>query len=74
MTNSTIAKNQVKEHFPGAPQGIVINSERFSKKTEAPKIVQSEELFNQKNAERERMHWIAQKLSQRSYATGYKGL
>jgi hypothetical protein len=74
MTNSTIVKKQVKEHFSSAPKGIVISSERITKTQEAQKIVQSAEMINQKNSEIERMYWIEQKLSQRSYVSGYKGL
>ncbi|MCU7548628.1 hypothetical protein OCK74_05840 [Chitinophagaceae bacterium LB-8] len=74
MTNSTIANNQVREHFPSAPKGIVINTTRTTKTTEAPKIVQNVEMNYQKISERERMNWIEQKLSQRSYVSGYKGL
>jgi hypothetical protein len=74
MTNSTISKNQVKEHFTSV-SGILINPERITKTTEAQKAVQNEELTNQNNnSDRERMFWIEEKLSQRSYVSGYKGL
>jgi hypothetical protein len=74
MTNSTISKNQVKEHFTSV-SGIPINPERITKTTEAQKAVQNEELTNQNNnSDKERMYWIEQKLSQRSYVSGYKGL
>lgn len=74
MTNSTITKTQVKEHFSSATKGIVISSERLSKTIESPRPAQAVEVNKQKASERERMYWIEQKLSQRSYTSGYKGL
>lgn len=65
--NSTTLTNQVQEHFSSATQNIVvINSEKASNSTELLKA--------RKNPEAERKHWIEQKLSQRSYVSGYRGL
>jgi hypothetical protein len=76
MTNSTISTNQVPEHFTSVTQGGVaaINTERTKSTTETPKAVQNREMIGKKSSENERMYWIEQKLSQRSYHSGYKGL
>ena len=75
MTNSTISTNQVQEHFSSVTQGVTaINKERTTNTTEAPNAVQNREMINKKNPEGDRMYLIEQKLSQRSYHSGYKGL
>jgi hypothetical protein len=75
MTNSTISTNQVQDHFSSVTQSVTtINTERTTNTTETLNAVQNKEMISKKSSERERMYWIEQKLSQRSYHSGYKGL
>jgi hypothetical protein len=73
MTSSTISKNQVQEHFTSTTQDLgMINSELVISKTETLNV-KSADLSIKKNSEREYNYWLEQKLSQRSYVSGYKG-
>jgi hypothetical protein len=74
MTSSTITKNQVQEHFTSTTQDLtVISAERVVNVYESSNV-RNADVTGKKNSEREYNHWIEQKLSQRSYISGYKGL